>query len=389
MSVISKDIARNSLIPAAFRRRAESETVSPNERWLLELIRRNQVTNRADLTRATDLSPQSISRLVDALAERGFVTFGEKLGHGRGQPSLAVRLAPEAAYSVGISITTDQLSLSLMSFDGTVITERQVVIPGMAITTAIDTVRQCLREIVDEIKIDQSRIFGFGVAISGFFAADGRINPPDPLAHWGKVAIDQVFMEAFSLPVWVENDGAASAIGESLFGIGLEIKSFAYLYFTYGFGGGVVQDGKLVRGAHGNAAEFSAILSPQRHEERPTLELLRRILNDHGVMLTSIAELIETFNPDWPGIDVWLERVRGPLSDIVSAISGVLDPQAIVLGGAIPKPLALRLMNYAEFYNRRRRGETRPTPRIMVSPMNGNVTAIGAAAMPLKYSFFE
>jgi hypothetical protein len=69
---------------------------------------------------------------------------------------------------------------------------------------------------------------------------------------------------------------------------------------------------------------------------------------------------------------------------VISAISDAVDPQAIMFGGAIPKPLAQRLIQDAEFYSQIRRRQKRPTRQLVVSPINGNVSRIGAAAMSFK-----
>lgn len=386
---MDRALEQTKRIPVAFRRRGDAATVSATERRVLEVIRRSGVTSRADLTRATDLAPQSISRLVEALEARGLVQFGGRRNIGRGHPSLSVSLTPSAAYGVGVSVTTDQAALALIAFDGAVIAERTLDLPGMIVAEVVAAVQAEVEQLFAEHQLDRRRLFGLGLAMSGFFTSEGGVNPPDPLAHWSDADIAETFMRAFDRPVWVENDGSASAIGESLYGVGLKHATFAYLYFTYGFGGGLVLDGKLTRGRFGNAGEFSAMLPASRHADRPTLELLRRMLAEHGVELASIAELTARFDPEWPGVDAWIERVRGPLSDIVSAISAVADPAAIVFGGQAPKPLAQRLIAAVEFYNRARRGERRPTPELLVSPISGNTAAIGAASMPFKYAFFE
>jgi predicted NBD/HSP70 family sugar kinase len=385
------NIAPLDRISHQFRRRPHAVTVLDNERRVLEIIRRIGVTNRAELTRATDLAPQSISRLIEGLESRGLVTMGERQHvSGRGQPSLAVRLAQKAVFSVGVSIMTDQIALAFMGFDGTVLAERTARVPRMGIDAVIFAVKAEIDAICAEQNLEQKRIFGLGVGMSGFFTGiGGRMNPPEPLAHWAKDNLDAIWMDAFGLPVWIENDGNAAAIGESLFGAGLTHPSFAYLYFTYGLGGGIIIDGKLLPGAFGNAGEFSAILGPDKHEDRPTLESLRLMLVKAGIELADVGELAARFDPNWPGIEGWIDRVSLPLNDIVSAISGVIDTGAIVLGGQIPKPLADMLVGRTQFHNRSRRGEMRPTPTLLVSQLQGNATAIGAASMPLKYGFFQ
>lgn len=383
-------LGRKARIPAIFRRRGDPLTVSENERRVLEIVRRSGVTSRADLTRATSLAPQSISRLIEALMKRGLVEFGEKRIRGRGHPGLDVRLTRSAVYAVGLSIRTEGADLAVVGFDGQVLAERTLSPSSMAVAAVIAEAQAQVDEVFRTLDLDRRRLFGVGLAMSGFFTAEaGRMNPPDPLAHWSVTDLEQTVMQAMDLPVWLENDGNASAIGESLCGVGLTHSSFAYLYFTYGLGGGVVLDGSLVRGAFGNAGEVSAMLGPASHAHRPTLESLRRLICQHGVEVVSIADLQARFDLDWPGVSVWLDQVKAPLSDILSAISGVIDPSAIVFGGQIPPALAERLIAGVEFHNRARRGETRPTPSLLVSAVRGNAAAIGAASMPLKYAFFQ
>jgi len=143
----------------------------------------------------------------------------------------------------------------------------------------VATIGRAIRRLMAETPEAGDRYFGIGVAITGFFVGRGaRVNPPEALEDLALIDLDAVLYEAFRLPVWIENDGAAAAIGESLLGVGRWAPSFAYLYFATGFGGGLIVDGAPVRGAHGNAGEFSSVLPPPLFE-RPTLELLRLL---HG-----------------------------------------------------------------------------------------------------------
>ena len=104
--------------PAAFSRRLDV-AASRNERALLELVLRHGTVGRAELARETDLTIQSVSRLVDGLAERGLLRFGDRIST-RGNPSggYGVELAPDGAFTIGVSIMTDAVSVVLMNFRG-------------------------------------------------------------------------------------------------------------------------------------------------------------------------------------------------------------------------------------------------------------------------------
>lgn len=99
--------------------------------------------------------------------------------------------------------------------------------------------------------------------------------------------------------------------------------------------------------------------------------------------------MLAEFNVEWPGVDEWVERARGPLSLIASSIAALLDPEAIVLGGRLPNALARKIIAAIELYDDARRSESRPLPKIMISETQVDACAIGAAMMPLVQQFFS
>ncbi|MCU4926441.1 ROK family protein [Halobacteria archaeon AArc-dxtr1] len=66
-------------------------------------------------------------------------------------------------------------------------------------------------------------------------------------------------VDRFDVPVFVANDCSASALGEWHFGARDEYETLAHLTFGTGIGGGVVEDGRLLRGESGQAGEFGLL----------------------------------------------------------------------------------------------------------------------------------
>jgi len=116
-----------ALIPERFRRMGESDVVSPNERRLLQLIWRNPGISRSEITAHTDLTQQSVHRILDQLSDRGIILLGSaKPGMGRGQPSPMLRLNGAHAYACGISVNTDVIGICIMDLAGKTLGERRV-----------------------------------------------------------------------------------------------------------------------------------------------------------------------------------------------------------------------------------------------------------------------
>lgn len=364
-------------------------SLTANERRVLQLVRLGKAGTRAELALETALTAQSISRIVDALVGRGLLTLGERIIQGRGQPSVQLQLNRGAVHTIGLSIMTDAVSGAVMNLAGEVVVTRWRHLTALDRPAILGSCRALYEELLAEIGLAPRHIAGIGVGVTGAFTGRNRqVNPPDPLDALALVDLDQLLADTLERPIWLDNDGNVAAIGEALNGVGRRHATFAYLFFAMGFGGGVVINGTLYPGVFGNAGEFAGVLSPADQDHRPTLELLRQVLARHGQPYADIYQMIRHFDPAAPGIAEWLALVTPRLTAIVSAISAVLDPEAIVLGGRIPRALAERLVAEISFYNVPRRGVTKPLPALLVTEVEGDAAAIGAAALPMKARFF-
>lgn len=136
--------------------------------------------------------------------------------------------------------------------------------------------------------------------MSGCFTGDdGRINPPDPLRALDEFALAPWLAQACAQPVWMDNDGSVAAAGEAMLGVGRRHRDFAYLSLSYRFGGGLIIHGQVMRGACGNAGEFAGML-PAQKRARATLELLRELLAEDGVVLPDVRAVLAGDDPTWP-----------------------------------------------------------------------------------------
>src|SRR6185295_10441928 len=73
-----------------------------NRRVIFDALRRNGTLTRADLARATQLTPQTVSNIVDSLQTDGLVVADEPRRQGRGQPPAPIascRRAPAPSAS--------------------------------------------------------------------------------------------------------------------------------------------------------------------------------------------------------------------------------------------------------------------------------------------------
>jgi predicted NBD/HSP70 family sugar kinase len=374
--------------PTRFLRDDGRRTATTNERVVMDLLSRQGPASRADLARLTGLAPHSITRLVEPLLARGLVGEALPVASGRGKPAARLALAGEAAFAVGLSVMTDAVSLVLLDLAGEVRAGCSERLTDTAIEPACRQIRAMIDAAIADTGRDRSRLVGIGVGVTGYFIGDGaRLNPPRLLDPWALVPLDTILAEALGEMVWIDNDGNVAAIGEAMLGHGRASRDFAYLYFSAGFGGGIISQGLPLRGRHGNAGEFASILPPDWPQ--PNLEALRTTFAEHGEAFADLHAMLADFDADHPAVDAWLDRCLPSLNLVASAISATTDPEAIVLGGRLPATLAKRIAARIAFTNPERRGFHRPAARIVASTIDGDAAAIGAATLPLRAAFFD
>lgn len=368
---------------------AELVALTQSERHILGLLFRNAAATQSELVAQMELTQQSVSRLVGGLTARGLIASGERRSNGkRGYPTARIQLQPEFAQSAGVSINADSIAFAVVDFSGSCRFERRAVTDNMSVDAVINWVELKLAEYTALQLFDVNEFVGLGVAVAGSFVGDGvGFNTPRYLDDWANIDVAELFRKRFALSSYAENNGNAAALAESIVGIGREAKSFAYLYLGAGVGGGIVLDGKLWRGRCGNAGEFAGGLPPNIYPF-PNLELLRQLVARGGNNFETVEELVGHFDPSWPEIETWIDRVRDSVSIIASNASAILDLEAIVLGGRMPRSLAERLIPSVEFFDQRRRSQLRPTAKLVPSDVNGDAAAMGAAMLPLLSNYF-
>ncbi len=97
-----------------------------------------------------------------------------------------------------------------------------------------------------------------GVGLSAGNPMDAKkgmlLNPPN-LPGWTGVSLTGWAEEALGAPARLENDANACALAEWRWGAGRGSRNMVFLTFGTGFGAGLILDGRLYRGASGNAGE--------------------------------------------------------------------------------------------------------------------------------------
>jgi glucokinase len=115
------------------------------------------------------------------------------------------------------------------------------------------------RSAVDKAALTWADVAAVGIGCGGpLDPFRGVVEAPLHLPGWNDVPLVDIVEKALDRPAVVDNDATAGALGEYWFGAGRErgIRHLVYLTISTGVGGGLILDGRVYRGANGNAGEL-------------------------------------------------------------------------------------------------------------------------------------
>jgi glucokinase len=152
---------------------------------------------------------------------------------------------------VGLDIGGTKVLGAVVDDAGTVLDEHRVPSPtgsweGML--AAIDTT-------VSELRARRPGVATVGIGAAGMVDLDGSIHYAPNVPAFRSTAVRADVAHAVGLPTIVDNDANVAAYAEVRFGAARGMSDAMVITLGTGIGGGIVVGGKVLRGAHGFAAE--------------------------------------------------------------------------------------------------------------------------------------
>ncbi len=145
---------------------------------------------------------------------------------------------------------------------------------------------QAVQQALVEANASLEQIAGIGIGAPGpLDSRTGIVYDPPNLPGWENVPLRELFSQQFHVPILLENDANAAALGEYMFGAGRGSHDIVYMTISTGIGGGVITDGKILVGTSGTAAELGHMTVDWRGERCNcgNIGCLERIASGTGI----------------------------------------------------------------------------------------------------------
>jgi glucokinase len=235
----------------------------------------------------------------------------------------------------------------------------------------------------------------------------GIIQSPPGLPGWDEVPLVARVEAALQRPTIVDNDATACAIAEWWFGAGRErpVRHLVYLTISTGVGGGLILDGRVYRGAAGNAGELGHLTIDYRGRQcgcgrRGCLEAYasgpqiaararERLADGRASLLAALPEVTArdvsqaAASGDPLAREVW-DETTAMLGSAVANILDVFNPELVVLGGGVTRAGDRLLLPVREAALRQAMAPARNAADVVLAGLGDELGVISAATVAFE-----
>ncbi|MDP6862784.1 MAG: ROK family protein [Acidimicrobiales bacterium] len=162
---------------------------------------------------------------------------------------------PEIALAIDIGGT--KLACALITSDGQILDKRQVPTEQSA---PAELLFDSLLDLVQTVTAPKPKVNVCGVGCGGPMSLNGSLVSPLNIPAWRQFPLLTRLQATLEVPVAIDNDAKALALGEAWFGAGRSFKNFMAMVVSTGVGGGLFVDGELLDGGNGNAGHIGHVI---------------------------------------------------------------------------------------------------------------------------------
>jgi len=219
-----------------------------------------------------------------------------------------------------------------------------------------------VRKVLNDLGTKSNRVQGVGIGAPGTVDPEKGVVLYAPNLSWQDHPLAKMLGRLLSLPVTLDNDVNAGAVGEHALGAGQGAGNLVAIFVGTGIGGGVILNNRLYHGSHGGAGEVGHIkiladgplcgcgrkgcaegLASRTAMERDMRQavdsgrasLVPGIMARLGRERMTSRVIQEALREGDPLMREILQRAQHCLGLLVASLVNLLDPDCVVIGGGI------------------------------------------------------
>jgi glucokinase len=365
-----------------------------NEFLVLDAIRLASETTRPELAASLELSPASVSRIVRRLLAQQLVTEEPGPSEGLGRNRDLLRFNRRSGAVIAVDLGGTKCHGAVADLAGDILDED--IRPAFAGGSPAQSLLECIGALRQAAAREGLPIQTVSVGIPAVINPDTGLVDAGPNVHWHGFDLIGLLSRELSEPFTVENDVNLAGLGEAWRGTGTGSGCFVTLSLGTGIGAAIVLDGQIVRGRHNAAGEIGFLITSRSQLRGPAG--LEGVIS--GAALASRAQDLASARPERTSLDAdaitparlfeaaaagdqvartVIKELIDQVAITVLAITALVDPDRVILGGSIGRALAPYLGQIGALV----RKAAYRAPDLLISTLGPNATVTGAIAAAL------
>ncbi|MBB3455561.1 putative NBD/HSP70 family sugar kinase/DNA-binding CsgD family transcriptional regulator [Rhizobium sp. BK313] len=363
-----------------------------NERLVLSLVRRHGALSKAEIARRSGLSAQTVSVIMRALEKDGLLSRGEPVRGRVGQPSIPMRLNPDAVLSFGVKIGRRSADLVLMDFVGRIRMQLHQIYPYPLPQDIMSFVTSGIQELEKHLSGEERRRLA-GVGIAAPFElwnwAEEVGAPEGAMEAWRGFDLQAEVAARVPYLVYLQNDATSACGAELVFGVGPRYPDFVYLFIGSFLGGGIVLNSSIFVGRTGTAGALGPLPVRGRNgETRQLLDIasiyvLENYLREAGFDPRPLWYSADNWIDFGAPLEIWIQDTAKALAQAIVAAASIIDFSAAIIDGGFPGWVRERVVRATVKAASELDLQGVVMPEIIEGAVGPQARAIGGASLPI------
>lgn len=163
-------------------------------------------------------------------------------------------------FSIGVDMGGTNLRIAAVSSDGTLLEKITTSVKlAMGRDYVIGEMCDAIRHLTEKHKSD-GKFLGAGIGVPGIIdLKTGIMRKSANLPGWIDYPVREIIERNLGVPIFLENDAKAAALGERWLGAGRGADNMVMITLGTGIGGAIILNGKVFYGMNGMAGEFGHV----------------------------------------------------------------------------------------------------------------------------------
>lgn len=369
-----------------------------NAATVLGAIRSSNAVTVSELMDATGLTRATTISVCEDLMARGWIRELEKDSdtYQKGRPARRFELDESAGCVLGIDVGVLKTTVVVADLRGKTTGRASKPFRAREIEAGerIRVISQTALIALEAAGVAPEKVLAVTVGLAAPVDRDGNILVSQPFWSLFDVGLKKALHDLHGWAVMLENDANLAALGECWRGAGSGVQDLAVLLAGERFGAGLVESGRLLHGSRGGAGEMAYLDMVEGVGSPDGLAALARLWAAEALagkskttLRTAAAREVTAQHVfaaaaqgDKVALDI-LDRLSDRLARVVSTLAIMLNPELVVIGGAVAdsasvllEPTARKLATY-----------TATPPRLAASPLGDAIVGIGAVRHALDH----